>query len=291
MLLRRDQLVWIAFVVPALLLLFVFMAWPLVEGLRLSLYDWRGLTPPKWVGFKNFQSLIADRYFWRSLVNSLVFSLFSMIGTVGLGLLLAIAISRRVPGHRIYKFLFYMPMIIPVAVVAALWARLLEPNDGIVNEALHFIGLGFLANQWLADLNLALAAVIAVNIWGHTGFPMIVLLTAIEGISEELHEAFTLDGANAWQRIWYLILPLIKPVLISITVLQLILSLKVFDLVWIMTRGGPAGSTSILGTHLYDAAFEQQKFGSASAVAVVMFALIFTVTYLFYRYTKFGQEN
>jgi ABC-type sugar transport system permease subunit len=287
---KREQWLWWLFLAPAILLLLLFMAWPLFQAMRLSLFEWKGLTPPRWVGFDNFVTLASDRYFWAALQHTLIFAVVATFGTVALGLVLAIAISRRVPGHRIYKFAFYLPVMIPITVAAALWVRLLEPNYGIVNSALRGVGLGFLAAPWLADLNLSLWTVIAVVIWGSTGFPMIVLLASIEAIAEDLHEAMTLDGVNAWQRVWHLILPLVRPVLISITALQLIFSLKVFDIIWVMTRGGPAESTSVLGTYLYRMAFEQQKFGYASAVAVVMFVLIFSVTYAYYKISRFGEE-
>jgi ABC-type sugar transport system permease subunit len=277
---------WYLFLAPAVLLLVAFMGLPLYRSLELSLFEWKGLLPRKWVGLENFERLFRDRYFWSALSHTIVFAISATVGTVGLGLLLAIAISRRVPGHGIFRFAFYLPVMLPMTVVAALWARIYEPNYGLLNSALNAIGLGFLAQPWLGSLDLALPSIIAVCIWQYAGFPMIVLLAAIEGIPEELHQAVTLDGATEWDRMRYLIIPMIWPVLVSISVIQIIFSLKVFDIVWVMTKGGPAESSSVLGTYLYRRAFEQQEYGYASAVAVAMFAVIFTVTYLYYRLTK-----
>ncbi|WDR01953.1 sugar ABC transporter permease [Devosia algicola] len=234
----------------------------------------------------NFVELFQDKYFWNALRNTIFFAVAATVGTVGLGLFLALAISRRVPGHGLYRFAFYLPVMLPNVVAAALWTRILEPNFGLLNTFLATIGLGFLAQPWLASIDLSLVSIIAVVVWHYAGFPMIVLLAAIEGISEDLHHAATLDGASEWNRLRYLIVPMIWPVLVSISVVQIIFSLKVFDIVWIMTKGGPADSSSVLGTYLYKRAFEQQEFGYASAVAVAMFAVIFTVTYLYYRLTK-----
>jgi len=282
----RDSAHWYLFLAPALVLLVAFMGFPLYRSLELSLFQWKGLLPRKWVGLDNFVELFSDVYFWNSLTHTIIFALAATIGTVGLGLLLAVAISRRVPLHRLYRFAFYLPVMLPMTVVAALWARIYEPNFGLLNTTLNAIGLGGLAQPWLGSLSLSLPAIIVVVIWQYAGFPMIVLLAAIEGIPEELHQAATLDGANEFERLRYLIIPMIWPVLVSISVVQVIFSLKVFDIVWVMTKGGPAESSSVLGTYLYRRAFEQQEYGYASAVAVAMFAVIFTVTYLYYRLSK-----
>lgn len=282
----RANAHWYLFVAPAVLLLLAFMGFPLYRSLELSLFEWKGLLPRKWVGLQNFNKLFADRYFWNALSHTITFAIAATVGTVGLGFLLAVAISRRVPLHGLYRFAFYLPVMLPMTVVAALWARIYEPNFGLLNTTLETIGLGFLAQPWLGSLDLALPAVVAVCIWQYAGFPMIVLLAAIEGIPEELHQAATLDGATEFERMRYLIIPMIWPVLVSISVVQIIFSLKVFDIVWVMTKGGPAESSAVLGTYLYRRAFEQQEYGYASAVAVAMFAVIFTVTYLYYRLSK-----
>lgn len=282
----RANAHWYLFIAPAVILLLAFMGFPLYRSLELSLFEWKGLLPRHWIGLENFERLFRDKYFWRALGHTIVFAVSATAGTVGLGLLLAIAISRHVPFHRFYRFAFYLPVMLPMTVVAALWARIYEPNYGLLNTALKSIGLGVLAQPWLGSLDLSLPAIIVVCIWQYAGFPMIVLLAAIEGIPEDLHHAATLDGAGELQRMRYLVVPMIWPVLVSISVVQVIFSLKVFDLVWVMTKGGPAESSAVLGTYLYRKAFEQQEYGYASAVAVSMFAVIFTVTYVYYRLTK-----
>ena len=282
----EGDLIWYLFLAPAVALLIAFIGVPLYESLALSLYKWNGLRPPQWAGLQNFLDLPSDPYFWLALQHTLVFALLQTVFTVGLGLLLAVAISRRMPGHALYRFVFYLPAMVPAAVAAALWARILEPNYGVLNSFLRMVGLNFFALSWLANVDIALWTVIAVAVWNYCGFPTIVLLAAIEGIPEDLHDAATLDGVNAWHRLRHVIVPLIWPVLVSISVIQLIFSLKVFDIVWVMTRGGPAESTSVLGTYLYKTAFEQHQFGYASAIAMAMFAIIFTVTYVYYKLSK-----
>ena len=277
---------WYLFLAPAVTLLLLFMLVPISRGLHLSLYEWKGLMPPKWVGFDNFADLLQDRYFWLALRNTLVFAVAATIGTVGLGLILALALARRVRGHTLYRVAFYLPEMLPAVAAAALWFRILEGNHGLLNTLLTTVGLGFLAQPWLGSVDLALPSLIAVSIWLHVGFPMIVLLAAIEGIPQDLHDAASIDNANEWHRLRYLIVPMIWPVLVSISAITLISSLKVFDIVWIMTKGGPASSTSVLGTYLFKLGFQQQHYGYASAVATVMFLIIFVVTYIYYLLTK-----
>jgi ABC-type sugar transport system permease subunit len=282
----RDNLIWYAFVAPAVLLILVFMVVPIFEALSLATYEWNGVRPREYVGMENFVELLDDRFFLGALKHTVLFSILATVGTVGLGLLLAVAISRQVPGSLIFRVLFYLPVMVPITVVGALWVRILEPNFGMLNTFLRGVGLDALAASWLGDANVALYVLIGVTIWQYAGFPMIVLLAAIENISEEIHEAATLDGVAEGQRLRHITLPLIRPVLISISVLQVIFSLKVFDLVWVMTRGGPGQSTDVLGTFLFDEAFFKRKYGYASAVAVAMFLIIFTITYIYQRIVR-----
>ena len=263
------------------------MAYPLADSMLLSFFKWKGLGARKFVGLDNFERLLDDRFFWGATWHTLVFALIVTLGTVGIGYLLATVISRRVPGWRAYRVGYYLPVMLSVVVVAALWVRIYEFNWGLLNTFLRAIGLDVIALPWLADVKYALAAVIVVPIWQYAGFPMIVTLAAIEGIPQDLHDAATIDGVSEWQRTWRLIFPLVRPVVASISILQIIFSLKVFDLVWVMTKGSPGNSTAVLGTFLFRQGFETQKYGYASAVAVVMFLIVFTLTYLYQRLVKF----
>lgn len=281
-----KQGIWYLFLAPAVVLLVVFMAYPLLDSLGLSLYRWKGLGPRQFIGINNFQALVQDRFFWAALWHTLVFAVVVTLGTVGIGFLLAMVISRRVWAWRAFRIGYYLPVMLSTVVVGVVWARIYEYNYGLLNSLLRSIGLGSLALPWLADVRYALWSVIAVPIWQYVGFPMIVILAAIEGIPQDLHDAATIDGVNEWQRAVHLTFPLIRPVVASISMLQVIFSLKVFDVVWVMTKGDPGGSSAVLGTFLYRQSFETQKYGYASAVAVVMFAIVFTATYLYQRLVK-----
>ena len=279
----RKALPWYLFVAPASLMLLALLAYPLIDTLRLALFKWGGLGPQTFVGMRNFAKLFGDEIFWRALRNSFIFAIVVPFFTVSLGLFLGVAISRRMRGWQIYRIAFFIPVMMSGVVVATLWANMFEFNHGLFNTVLRGIGLDGLAQNWLGDRNVALISVMLVPIWQSVGFPMIVLLAAIEGIPQEMHDAATMDGVNEWQRIWGLILPLIKPVLASITMLSIIGAMKVFDLVLVMTKGGPAFSTQVLGYYLFETAFRSGNFGYGSAIAVVMFALVFVIAYGYVR--------
>jgi len=285
----NKQGIWYLFLAPAAVLLVAFMAYPLVQSLHTALFSWNGLQPRKFIGFQNFVELAHDPDFWAALWHTLVFSVVVPVGTVGIGLLLAVAISRRVFGHKVFRVGYYMPVLLAMTVVGILWVRIYEYNWGLLNSLLRLVGLGKLALPWIADIRYSLGSVMAVVIWQYAGFPMVVLLAAIENIPQDLHDAATIDGASEGQRLRNVILPLVQPVLISISILQVIASLKVFDVVFVLTKGGPSESSSVLGTYLYKQAFELSEFGYASAIAVVMFVIVFLLTYLTQRFVKYQE--
>jgi len=280
---------WYLLLAPACLFLLVFMAYPLAATGVISLFSWDGLNPMKFVGVKNFLGLFRDEVFWMSVRHTVVYSIVVPLLDVGLGLFLAYAVSRRVVGWRVFRLGYYIPAMLSVTVVAKLWVYLYEANLGAINELLRRLGLGMLAQIWLSDIRISLLSVMIVPIWQFLGFPFIVLLAGIESVPQDLHDAATVDGVSEWQRFRFVTLPLIKPVLASVAMLQLIFSMKVFDVIWVMTRGGPADSTSVLATYMYRQAFSRSAFGLASATAVVMFVTIFAITYAYQRLVRFEQ--
>ena len=281
-----GRALWYLMVAPAIALIALFMVVPILQALTLALYRWNGVRPRQFVGLDNLVDLVSDRFFASALQHTFIFAIAATAGTVLIGLLLAVAISRRVPGSAAYRVLFFLPVMVPITVVGALWVRMLEPNFGPINTALRSVGLDGVALAWLGDSSVALWVLIGVTIWQYCGFPMIVLLAGIENIPEDVQEAATLDGVDERQRLRHITLPLIRPVLLGIAVLQTIFALKVFDLVWVMTRGGPGQSTDVLGTFLFDEAFFKRQFGYASAVAVAMFVIIFVVTFAYQRLAR-----
>lgn len=278
----RKNIIAYVFLAPAFLLMAVFLAYPLVESMLLSLYQWNGISPREYIGLENFEMLLQDEVFFLALKNNVIFSVFTTLGTVSLGFMLALAIERRVRGWRYFKVIFFLPVMMSTTIVGLLWGRLLDPTYGPVNDILRNLGWGS-PPQWLAEPGWAMAAIIIVSIWQYAGFPMIIYLAAIEGIPQEIHEAATLDGVNWWQRALRIILPMVKNVTFTIIMLQLIFSFKVFDIVYTMTLGGPGEATNVLGIYLYRTAFKYTQFGYGSAIAVLMFVIVFILSIFYLR--------
>ncbi|HEX9926616.1 MAG TPA: sugar ABC transporter permease [Anaerolineae bacterium] len=273
------------FLAPAFLLMLTFIAYPLVQSLILSLYEWNGITAPRFVGLTNFKLLLQDSSLWTALINTIAFSILTTIGTVSIGFLLAVAVERRVKGWAFFKVIYFLPVMISITVVGLLWGQLYDPTFGPINLLLK---AGGIANPpiWMGDPSVALYAIIAVTIWQYSGFPMIVFLAAMENVPLDLHDAATIDGVNGWQRIIHLIFPMVKQVVAVIVMLQIIFSLKVFDIVWVMTQGGPGESTTVLGVYLYRNAFIYTYFGYGSTVAVLMTFIIFSLSIIYQRVVR-----
>ena len=229
--------------------------------------------------------LFQDASFYNALFNTLKFAILTTAGTVIVGFFLAVAIERQVMGWKAFKMIYFLPVMMALTVVGMLWGQLLDPTFGPVNTLLKALGV---ANPpvWMGDPKITLYAIVGVSIWQYAGFPMIVFLAAMENIPLDIHDAATIDGVNPWQRITRIIFPMIKNVIAVMIMLQIIFSLKVFDVIWVMTQGGPGEATNVLGIYLYRNAFVYTYFGYGSAIAVVMAAIVFTISMLYRRYIK-----
>ena len=272
----RYHLIGYLFAGPALLVLGAFLLYPIGYSVWLSLHEWNGYTP-RWgpfVGLANYAALARDEVFWKATVNSLVFVIVRTPLEVGLGFLLALLLNRRLPARSLLRTLFFVPVVMSLIVVTIIFQRIYELNTGLLNTFLRSVGLGALAHPWLGDPATALAAVIAVSVWKNVGFSLVILHAGLQGLPQDVLEAARVDGASARQLTLKVIAPLMRPILILSALLSIIGGLKVFDLVFIMTRGGPTYSTEVLATMLYRHAFELNEMGVASAIAIILVALV-----------------
>ncbi len=285
------HLVGYAFVAPALLVFIAFIIYPIAYSLRLSFHEWSGYTV-EWgpfVGLQNYVELAKDEVFWKAVKNSAVFVVVRTPLEVGLGFGLALLLDRAIPGRGLLRTLFFIPVVMSLVVVTIVFQRILETNSGLLNTFLVRVGLDSLAQPWLADPKTALGAIIAVSVWKNVGFSLVILLAGLQGLSQDVIEAARVDGANAPQLIARIITPLMRPILAMTALLSIISGLKVFDLIFIMTRGGPVYSTEVLATLLYRQAFELNNMGLASAVAVVMVAIVMATAAFQFAVLR-GQE-
>ncbi len=278
---------WILFLIPALVVYTVFMAFPLFNSMRLSLYQGTGLTPETYVGFANYSELFTnpvwrDRFF-NALGNTFVFFAIHMLVQNTLGLLFATLLSNtHLRGRNIYRAIVFLPATLSVLVTGFLWTLILNPRWGMFNQMLTTFGLGALARPWLGDENLALPVISLVSSWQWVGLPTMMFLAGLLTISDELLEAARVDGANAWQVFWNIKLPLLKPVIGIVSVLTFVGNFNAFDVIFAMAgaRGEPAYSTDLLATFFYRTAIAGEhpvarpNMGIGAAVATITFLIL-----------------
>jgi ABC-type sugar transport system permease subunit len=259
------------------------MAVPITDAFLLSLQRWNGMTPPVWVGFDNYWKLLYDETFCRALWHTAYFTGATVVLQTVLPLLIACLLNSGVRGSTVFRTLYFLPVIISLAISGLLWAMLFEPNFGAINSMLRRIGLGSFAPLWLASPTSVMPSVIIVSVWQSLGFYLVIFFAALQGVPTELYEAAELDGANAWQRFLNVTIPGIRPVILIVIVLNTINGIKVFDQIWVMTAGGPNYASTTLGTYLYSIAFgamgaSNSRLGYAAAIAIVILVLSIVVS-------------
>jgi raffinose/stachyose/melibiose transport system permease protein len=288
-----------AFILPAFVLYGLFMVVPLVQALYFSLFEWQGIARGDFAGTANFAELFTRYPLSEQLPRAFLHNTYFFAGTMVLqntfGLFLAVLLQRSRWGRSLFRTIYTLPYLFAPLVVGYLWSLILNPTFGPVNAVLRGVGLESLAVPWLGDPNTALPVVIVVNAWQWIGFPLLLFGAALGAIPDELHEAAYVDGAGAWSAFFRITLPLLVPVIGTVTVLTFIGNYNVFGLIWAMggVEGGPAGSTDVLGLLFYRTAFRGgvDAFGVASALAVVMFTFIFGLSLVFQRVFRRLEER
>lgn len=272
------------FLLPALLIYGVFLVYPMVDSLWLSLFDWDGLSPTRtFVGLDNYRRiLIEDPVSRLALRNNVIWTFVKLTIPPALGLLLAIALNGRLPGRIIFRGIFYGPGVLPLVAVGMIWAWMYNPSFGVLNEFLKLIGLGELARGWLSDYSTALPATMVTSIWYGTGFPMILYLAGLQGIPSEQYEAARIDGAGPIDCFWHVTMPWLRESHVVVFSLAVISSFRVFDIVYTMTNGGPGRETQVLALWMYQNTFQYSHAGLGAALAwlIALISLGVTVPYI-----------
>jgi ABC-type sugar transport system permease subunit len=263
--------------------LLLLLAVPTANAIVLSLQNWNGMAPPTWAGFSNYARLMHDETFFRALWHTAYFTFCTVILQTILPLLIASLLNSGIRGSTAFRTLYFMPVIISLAISGLLWAMLFEPNFGAVNSVLRAIGLGAFTQLWLAGANTVMPSVIIVSVWQSLGFYLVIFFAALQSVPGDLYEAAELDGANAWSRFRNVTVPTIRPVILIVIVLNTINGIKVFDQIWVMTAGGPNYASATLGTYLYAIAFgamgaSNSRLGYATAIAMVILLLSVVVS-------------
>jgi raffinose/stachyose/melibiose transport system permease protein len=273
------------FVLPAFAFYAIFLGLPIIGVVVISLLDWSGLTlgDAQFVGFANYVSMSQDTVFWKALLHNIIFIGFGATAMVLLGLILAVLLELGLRGSNFFRGVFFIPTVMSLVVVGIVFVLMLSPELGLVNPLLRSVGLDSLTRAWLGDPKTALPTVIAVDVWKNFGLAMFLFVAGLKGIPTEYYEAASIDGANAWRRFWDITLPALRPVTAVVICLTSINTLKLFDLVYVMTAGGPNHASQVLTTWMYFQGFMFNNMGYGSALAVVLLLVTFVITVIQFR--------
>jgi ABC-type sugar transport system permease subunit len=270
-----------ALLIPPLILYGYFILYPLIQTAYFALTSWDGAKPVKeFIGLGNFERMASDPLFWGAFLHTLIWVVLGTIVTLVLALALAMFVWNRPRGFLFFRTIYFMPQVLPAVVVGFVWVWIYSPLFGILNRFLKAIGLGQFALGWLGDPNVALYAVLAASIWAHIGLIFVIFVAALQNVDGELLDAAKIDGANAWQRFRYVVIPQLSNAITLVTVLLLVNGLQGFDHVWVMTRGGPNESTQLLATYAYQKAFMENDIGYGSALSLILALIALIVSVL-----------
>jgi len=269
------------FLLPSLLPLLAFMVIPMVASLGLTAFEWNLIRPPQFTGLDNFSRLVGDPSFHAAVLHTLQFLLgYLPLVMVG-GLALALALNQSLRGLAIFRTAYFLPVVTSWVVVALMWKWLLNPGSGIVNWALGLVGIS--GPGWWTEPAWAMPSIILASAWKDLGFVMVIFLAGLQAIPSDYYEAASVDGAGRWHRLRHVTLPLLSPATFFVLIISLINGFQVFDQVWVMTGGGPAGASSVVVTEVVRNAFSYGQFGYAAAMSWVLFAAILLVTLFQFR--------
>jgi multiple sugar transport system permease protein len=272
----RDQLVSWAFLAPFLIAFVLFLAWPIIHGIYLSFTD-QSLTGAggSFIGFANYAEALSDPIMWRSMWNTVWFTLLSTVPLVAIALIMAALVDRGLPGQWLWRLSFFMPYLLASTVISQIWVWIFNPQVGAANNILAFFGLEPLA--WLQNPETNMLSIVIATVWWTVGFNFLLYLAAMQNIPPQQYEAASLDGASAWRQFWSITLPQLGPATVLILILQILASLKLFDQAYQMLGGVASDTTRSIVQYIYEAGFVSYRFGYSAAISYVFFALIVVI--------------
>jgi multiple sugar transport system permease protein len=281
----KQNLIAYSFILPNLLGFAIFTLIPMALSLVLAFMNWDGANVVTWAGLENFRRLFEDTTFRIVLGNTLFYVIGTVPPTMAAALGLAVLLNMPLRGRNLFRTTFFFPYVASLVAVAVVWNMIFNPAMGPVNQLLVTLGVDN-PPRWSASVDWALPTVIMASIWKGTGYYMVIYLAALQGIPSYLYEAAEIDGANAWQRFRYITLPMLTPATFFVSIMLTIASFKVFDLIMVMTGGGPGRATNVLVIQAYNTAFKEFRFGYSSAIAMVLFVIVLVITIVQFRMEK-----
>ena len=286
---RRFLTAWL-FMVPLLVVNVLVILGPSVATVNFSFTEWSGIGPAEFVGLENYRDLLADGSFWQAMWHNLLWTIFFLTVPIAMGLLGAFLLSQIKRFQLFFRIAYFIPYVVASVVNAAIWQNILDPERGI-GSSLASIGIPFLDGvSFFGNTRLALPSVAFVNNWAWWGFILLLFLTALQSVDQELYDAAKIDGANRWQQFLNVTLPGIRPTFIFVVLLTIINSLLVFDYIFIITRGGPAGASEVVGTLMWKEAFERFEAGYASAMGLGLSFVSGVIVLIFIFLRRRGWE-
>jgi raffinose/stachyose/melibiose transport system permease protein len=286
---RRHLTAWL-FMIPLMVINLLVILGPSVATVYFSFTEWAGIGPAEFVGLQNYRDLLADEYFWQAMWHNVVWTILFLTVPIAMGLLGAFLLSQIKRFQLFFRIAYFIPYVVASVVNAAIWKNILDPERGI-GSALASMGIPFLDGvSFFGNTRLALPSVAFVNIWVWWGFILLLFLTALQSVDQELYDAAKIDGANRWQQFLNVTLPGIRPTFIFVVLLTIINSLLVFDYVFIITQGGPAGASEVVGTLMWKEAFERFEAGYASAMGLGLSFIAGVIVLIFILLRRRGWE-
>lgn len=275
----KERITALLFLSPLLFVFTVFKYVPFLENFRLSLMKWNLFTKPSFIGFSNFQTIFISRVFWQVLRNTMFFTIVSTIISIVLGFFVAIILYRkRSIAARILKTLFFVPNVTTASAVALLWKWIFDPDSGLSARLFSFFHLQ--SPRWLLDPKLSMWVVISLAVWRSVGYVMLIYSSGLSGIPDDVYEAAAIDGASPSQAMFHIVLPMLATTTYFLVLTSLIQAMQVFDIVSVMTEGGPFNSTNVMNLYIYQQAFGRNRAGIAAALSVILFLILLGTTTL-----------
>ncbi|WP_422478296.1 carbohydrate ABC transporter permease [Pleomorphochaeta sp. DL1XJH-081] len=282
---KKDVWAFIGFTAPNFILLGLFIFWPIIYSLYLSFFKWNMISPKKtFIGMNNYTALFQDPVFWQVTRNTLILAIFTVVCKLGIALGLAMQLNKKPKGQSVYRAIIFSPTFTTSVAVAMVWTWIFEPTYGLFR--FFFKAFGMVSPDWIHNVNWSLPAVIIVLIWSGIGYDMVIFLAGLKNIPQEIYDAALVDGVTPLQNFLYITFPLLSPTTFFLTVTSFIGALKAFDIIAIMTDGGPMNSSNVYVLYLYQNAFQWFKTGFASALALILFILIMVITLAQNRLSK-----
>ncbi len=290
----KRQLLPYMLLLPAFVIMLIFVYLPVVENVYLSLFRWSSIDPTMaFIDIQNYIRIFSDKIVALSLKNNVLYAGISVIFQVGLSLILAAIFEAKLirPSMAvIFRNTIFLPAVLAITVVGITFQLLYTPTSGLINQVLNTIGLKILTHSWLGEETTAIYSIIAVSQWQWVGYDMILFIVAIQAIPEELFEAASIDGATVIQKFWNITVPMVRETILVLTTVTVIGGFKVFDIIWVMTAGGPNNASQTLGSYLYRVGFRNDEMGYASALASLLFGITLLLTYIQLQIGKTGSE-